>query len=410
MPKNLLLADDSITIQKVVGITFAKEDYQVTAVDNGEEALQRAREAKPDIILADVVMPRRNGYELCEAVKADPELRDIPVVLLAGTFEAFDEARAREVGADGHIAKPFESQTLINKVRELVEGVAPPPAVQPLVRPAAAAPVPAARPAAPPAPPTPAFAPPPPAYAPVVGSRPPGPAAPGQARPPVPGPAARPPAPAMPQRPVGPPPGMGARPGIPPPAGTPGMAPRPPAQAAPPRGMVPSPGRPPFPAARPPPPAQPAGRPTTPQAGPQVGPRPAPPVARPAHAPAPPPRPVPPRDPYGLGAMTPVPARPPPAREDDWSDVDVVAEAAEAIEEAPAPAFAPPAEAAARAAAPHPGPRPAAGDGGEARLREALSQASREVIERVVWEVVPQLAETIIRENLDRLVNQRQNQ
>src|SRR5512138_3222278 len=120
MPKNLLLADDSITIQKVVGITFANEDFTVTAVGNGEDAIARARELRPDVILADVVMPRKNGYEVCEAVKADPSLKHIPVLLLAGTFEAFDEARARGARADGHIAKPFESQALINKVKELV--------------------------------------------------------------------------------------------------------------------------------------------------------------------------------------------------------------------------------------------------------------------------------------------------
>ena len=89
MPKNLLLADDSITIQKVVGITFANEDYKVTSVDNGEDAIAKARELKPDVILADVVMPKRNGYEVCEAVKADPALAKIPVLLLSGTFEAF---------------------------------------------------------------------------------------------------------------------------------------------------------------------------------------------------------------------------------------------------------------------------------------------------------------------------------
>src|SRR5512142_1417208 len=131
MPKTLLLADDSITIQKVVAITFASEDIRVVSVDNGEDALAKARELKPDVILADVVMPRRNGYELCEAVKADPGLRTVPVLLLAGTFEAFDEARARQAKADGHIAKPFEGQALINKVKELVGGAKAPGAGAP---------------------------------------------------------------------------------------------------------------------------------------------------------------------------------------------------------------------------------------------------------------------------------------
>ncbi|HEX7622448.1 MAG TPA: response regulator, partial [Anaeromyxobacteraceae bacterium] len=146
MPKNLLVADDSITIQKVVGITFAGEDFRITAVDNGDDALSRARELKPDLILADVVMPRKNGYEVCEAVKADPALRHIPVLLLAGTFEAFDEARARAVHADAHIAKPFESQALLTKVKELLERPA-----QPAVPARAAAPVKPTAPLPPPA-------------------------------------------------------------------------------------------------------------------------------------------------------------------------------------------------------------------------------------------------------------------
>jgi CheY-like chemotaxis protein len=122
MPKSLLLADDSITIQRVVGITFANEDFSITTVDNGEDAIAKARQLKPDIILADVIMPKKNGYEVCQAVKTDPQLRHIPVLLLAGTFEAFDENRARDAGADGHITKPFESQALIDKVNSLLAG------------------------------------------------------------------------------------------------------------------------------------------------------------------------------------------------------------------------------------------------------------------------------------------------
>ncbi len=125
MPKNLLLADDSITIQKVVAITFANEDYAVTTVDNGDDALARARAQRPDVILLDVLMPKKNGYDACEALKADPAFAGVPVILLAGTFEPFSESRAREVRADAWLQKPFESQALINKVKQLVEGTAP---------------------------------------------------------------------------------------------------------------------------------------------------------------------------------------------------------------------------------------------------------------------------------------------
>jgi CheY-like chemotaxis protein len=132
MPKTILLADDSVTIQKVVAISFASEDVTVLTVDNGDDAIAKARETRPDIVLADVVMPGKSGYEVCEAIKADPELAQIPVLLLTGTFEAFDEVRAREVGSAGHIAKPFEAQALVDEVRRLIESATasatPPPA------------------------------------------------------------------------------------------------------------------------------------------------------------------------------------------------------------------------------------------------------------------------------------------
>ncbi|AKQ65523.1 Basic proline-rich protein precursor [Myxococcus hansupus] len=120
MPKNLLVADDSLTIRKVIGMIFATEDFQVTAVDNGLDAISRTRELRPDVVLADVMMPGKSGYEVCEALKNDPATQGIPVMLLAGTFEAFDENRARAARADDHVTKPFESQVLLDKVKALV--------------------------------------------------------------------------------------------------------------------------------------------------------------------------------------------------------------------------------------------------------------------------------------------------
>ena len=120
MAKTLLLADDSVTIQKVVGIAFASEDIDLVIVDNGDDAVARAKEVRPDAVLADVVMPGMNGYEVCEALKADPSLRHVPVLLLTGTFEAFDDERARAAGAAGHVAKPFEAQVLVERVHEIL--------------------------------------------------------------------------------------------------------------------------------------------------------------------------------------------------------------------------------------------------------------------------------------------------
>src|SRR5262249_14295588 len=137
MPKTLLVADDSLTIRKVIGMVLALEDFQLTSVDNGIDAITRAREMKPDLVLADVLMPGRSGYEVCEALKSDPSTAHVPVLLLSGNFEPFDEGRARAARADGHLTKPFESQALLDKVRALL-GL---PAGQPMLppRPAMAA-------------------------------------------------------------------------------------------------------------------------------------------------------------------------------------------------------------------------------------------------------------------------------
>lgn len=120
MPKTILLADDSVTIQKVVGISFANEDVVLLTVDNGDDAVIRARELRPDLVLADIAMPGKDGYAVCEAIKGDPELAHVPVLLLSGTFETFDDERARQVRADGHITKPFEAQALVDRVNDLL--------------------------------------------------------------------------------------------------------------------------------------------------------------------------------------------------------------------------------------------------------------------------------------------------
>jgi CheY-like chemotaxis protein len=118
----LLLADDSVTIQRVIELTFADEDVQVLAVGDGQQAIDRIRTDRPDIVLADVGMPERDGYEVAAFVKNDPQLAHIPVLLLTGAFEPVDEVRARAVGCDGVLVKPFEPQMVISRVRDLLSG------------------------------------------------------------------------------------------------------------------------------------------------------------------------------------------------------------------------------------------------------------------------------------------------
>ncbi len=121
MGYKLLLADDSITIQKVVEMILSEQDYTIVSVTNGDEAFETAKKNRPDIILADIIMPGTDGYQLCKKVKEDPDLRKVPVLLLAGAYESFDTYKATASGADDYIIKPFESQELIKKVRECIE-------------------------------------------------------------------------------------------------------------------------------------------------------------------------------------------------------------------------------------------------------------------------------------------------
>ncbi len=121
MATKLLLADDSVTIQKVVNLTFAAENVLIESVTDGTLAIERTRAVRPDIVLADVFMPGLNGYEVCAAIKADPELAATPVVLLVGTFEPFDELEASRVKCDAYLTKPFDTSELIQVVHSLVE-------------------------------------------------------------------------------------------------------------------------------------------------------------------------------------------------------------------------------------------------------------------------------------------------
>jgi len=121
MSIKVLVADDSITIQKVIGIIFGGDEYSLTVVDNGKAAVDKAREVNPDILLIDALMPGMSGYEVAEAVRSTPSLATKPILILTGSFEPFDEEKAKKCGADDFIAKPFESQQIITKVRELLE-------------------------------------------------------------------------------------------------------------------------------------------------------------------------------------------------------------------------------------------------------------------------------------------------
>jgi len=121
VPQTLLLADDSVTIQRVIELTFADQDIDVVAVSDGDQAIARLDALPPDIVLVDVGMPGKSGYEVAAYVKQSPRLSHIPVVLLTGAFEPVDEALAAGAGCAGVLAKPFEPQLVIGRVRELLD-------------------------------------------------------------------------------------------------------------------------------------------------------------------------------------------------------------------------------------------------------------------------------------------------
>jgi CheY-like chemotaxis protein len=119
--RKLLLADDSIAIQKVIDLTFTDEGMEVTTVGDGQDALEKLNQFTPDVVLADIFMPGVDGYKLCKFIKEDERFRGVPVMLLVGSFEPFDEAEAKRAGADDVVTKPFQSiRDLVSRVGSLV--------------------------------------------------------------------------------------------------------------------------------------------------------------------------------------------------------------------------------------------------------------------------------------------------
>ena len=124
--RTLLLADDSVAIQKVIDLTFTDEGMQVITTGDGQDALEKLNQSKPDVVLADIFMPGVDGYELCKFIKQSEQFRGVPVMLLVGSFEPFDEAEAKRAGADDVVTKPFQSiRDLVSRVGSLVNRTHP---------------------------------------------------------------------------------------------------------------------------------------------------------------------------------------------------------------------------------------------------------------------------------------------
>lgn len=154
MSKIVLCVDDSATMQQVADITFRGTEFTYVGARNFDEGLDKARSQKPTVVLADSHMPGngKSGYDLCLALKSDPATSNIPVVILVGNAAPFDAARGLQVGADANLPKPWDTQTMLEKVTEIVgkaaSGVARPGQVAAAAPPSAPATGPIAAPAA----------------------------------------------------------------------------------------------------------------------------------------------------------------------------------------------------------------------------------------------------------------------
>jgi CheY-like chemotaxis protein len=404
MAKRILIADDSVTIQKAFAMTFAGEDVSIAAARSADEGLALARQARPDLIIADGAMPGRTGYDLCAQVRADVALRGVPVFILASSQQPYDEGRGRSAGVDGHLLKPWDTNAFLEKVYAAAGGASAQP-VAPVRVTAASLPASAmvdddygeisidsSEPATPP----PVVTAAPASFAP--------PRATGASLPPIGG------APTMRPSLI---PGM--RPGVMPPA-RPGTAPVRPLGGP----AAPSPSMPPRPA------AQPVGRTMIglPAAGVPIpgAPRPAAPTAPPMAPLAPAMRsPTAPIAPLAPPPVAPVMSFAPPAAQQrpramtPMPPMMVPVPLPRTREVTPAPPVrtreatpAPPVRAREATPTPPPAMVSAAVDQKLAAISakgpeyEAIAKLSREIIEQIVWEVVPELAEAIIRERLDR--------
>ncbi len=184
MPVKILVVDDSLTMRKIMEMTFAGEEAEVVAVDSGEAAVQKAQEITPDVVFADLSMQGLDGYGVSATIKNVPALANTAVIVMASQHQAYDEGKGADAGVDDHVVKPFDSQAVIDKVGDVLKR---PRMIPSGDAPVAAAPAAPARPA-PPAPPKKSV----PKHTVAFGARPPGP-------PPPPTP---PSAPKPPERPV----------------------------------------------------------------------------------------------------------------------------------------------------------------------------------------------------------------
>ncbi|MBS0510448.1 MAG: response regulator [Proteobacteria bacterium] len=121
MKKKILIADDEQNIVISLEFLMKREGYEVTIANDGEEAVQRIREGRPDLVLLDVMMPRKSGFDVCQEVRADPALASVRIMMLTAKGRDTEVSKGLALGADAYMTKPFSTKELVEKVRSLLE-------------------------------------------------------------------------------------------------------------------------------------------------------------------------------------------------------------------------------------------------------------------------------------------------
>ncbi|MFO8009441.1 MAG: response regulator [Dehalococcoidia bacterium] len=118
--KKVLIVDDDPNLIKSLGFVLEREGYDFDAAMDGEEAMAKVRSEEPGVILLDIMMPQKNGYEVCEEVRSTPDLSDIHIVILSAKSQETDKRKGLAAGADEYITKPFSPHAIVTKVKELL--------------------------------------------------------------------------------------------------------------------------------------------------------------------------------------------------------------------------------------------------------------------------------------------------
>lgn len=121
MGKKILLVEDEKDLSKTISFRLENNGYTVVTAYDGPEGLDKAKKEKPDLVILDLMLPKMDGYKVCALLKADSRYSRIPIVIFTARVQEEDKAMGKEVGADAYITKPFEPETLLSKIRELLK-------------------------------------------------------------------------------------------------------------------------------------------------------------------------------------------------------------------------------------------------------------------------------------------------